>query len=63
VGARRQRRPTKLDDFERARWYLVRRWHVVAIAAIIGVAPNTVRAWRRRLLREQIHRQVERLAR
>lgn len=44
----------------RAAWYIARNWPVTAIAAVVGVQSNTIRAWRRRLGRERIHRQAER---
>ena len=52
-----------MNEFAAAIWYIQRQWPVVAIAALVGVSENTVRSWRRRLAREQIHRQVERIRR
>jgi uncharacterized protein YjcR len=49
-----------VDEYQRAYWYIVRGWPVVAIAAIVEVAPNTIRAWQRRLGRERIRSQIAR---
>lgn len=58
----RQRPIQKADAYERARWYISRHWPVVAVAAIVQVAPNTVRAWRRQMGRDAIRRKIERIA-
>jgi hypothetical protein len=58
VATHRHRLPQKHEAYLKACWYLSRNWPTVAIAAIVGVTPNTVRAWRRRAQRGRIRRAI-----